>query len=248
MGITADLQNVVSLDSSLNATALQRVLKAYVDNLISVQGDPAYQLRDASTDEVQSIAQHVPTVSGGTFTLEIKVFNGETFTTANIAFDADDATIEAAIDTAASGVITGWTNGDIAVVLSTDLNAGSAQLQFEGVSVLKQKHFLTVIDGALLTGGGSAGAITVTIDGQPNRPALATMNLIGLTDDTQPIGDLPLAADYVGNQGSLHLNPNELVLRMLATEAGIECGDIGVGSEAVRDEHLALMRAQGLAV
>ena len=247
MGITADLQNVDSLDSSLNATAIQRVLKAYVDNLIDIQGDPDYKARDAATNEVQSIAQHVPTVSGGTFDLTVTLFNGETFTTAVIAFDANAATIETAVDVAATGVITGWTNGDISVS-GGDLNTAPVVLTFDGTSVASQKHFLTVIDGALLTGGGSAGAITVTTDGQPNRPALATLDLIGMIDNSQVIGVLPVAGDYVGLQGSLHLNPNELILQMLATEAGIETGDIGVGSAAVRDEHLSLMRAQGFAV
>lgn len=248
MGITADLQNVASLDSSLNATANQRVMKEYVDNLIAVQGDPSYKARDAAANEVQSIAQHIPTVSGGTFDLTVKLFNNETFTTAVIAFAANAATIETAIDVAATAAsITGWTNGDISVS-GGDLNTAPVVLTYDGASVASQKHFLTVIDGALLTGGGSAGAITVSTDGQPNRPALATMDLIGLIDNSRPIGDLPLAADYVGARGSLHLNPNELILRMLATEAGIEVGDIGVGNLAVRDEHLALMRGQGLAV
>lgn len=247
MGITADLQNVVSLDSTLNATATQRVMKAYVDNLIAVQGDPDYLARDAVKTEVQSIAQHVPTVSGGTFDLTVKLFSGEEFTTAVIAYDANAATIETAIDTAANGVITGWTDGDISVS-GGDLNTAPVVLTFDGTSVVSAKHHLTVIDGALLTGGGSAGVVSVTTAGQPNRPALATMGLIGLISDTQDIGSLPVSADYVGARGDLHLNPNELVLRMLATEAGIECGDIGVGSEAVRNEHLALMRGQGLAV
>lgn len=248
MGITVDLQNVGSLDSSLNATANQRVMKAYVDNLIAVQGDPAYLARDAVKTEVQSIAQHVPTVSGGTFALTVKLFNGETFTTAVIAFDAIASVIETAIDVAATAAgVTGWTNGDI-TVSGGDLNTAAVVLTFDGTSVASQKHFLTVIDGALLTGGGSAGVVSVTTDGQPNRPAVATLDLIGMIDNSQVIGILPVAGDYVGLQGSLHLNPNELVLRMLATEAGIETGDIGVGSEAVRDEHLALMRGQGFAV
>jgi len=102
-----------------------------------------------------------------------------------------------------------------------------------------------------LTGGGSAGAVSVTTDGQPKRTALATMNLINLTVDTQVIGILPLAADYAGAAalpGNLHLNPPAAVLKMLADEAGIETGDIGVGSVAVRDEHLRLMRTKGFAV
>lgn len=248
MGITADLQNVGSLDSSLNATAIQRVLKAYVDNLIAVQGDPTYHPRDAAKDEVQSIAQHVPTVSGGDFTLTVTLFNGETFTTADIVYEASAATIETAIDVAATAAsITDWTNGDISVS-GGHLNTAPVVLTYDGASVLSQKHFLTVIDGTGLTGGGSAGAITVSTDGQPNRPAVATMDLIGLIDNSQVIGVLPVAGDYVGARGSLHLNPNELVLRMLATEAGIEAGNIGVGNLAIRDEHLALMRSQGLAV
>lgn len=248
MATTADLQNVISLDSSINAAGLQRGLKRYVDNLIAKQGDPAYQARDAIKDEVQSIAQHVPTVSGGTFALTVKVFNGETFTTAGIAFAAIASVIETAIDVAASGVVTGWTNGDISVS-GGDLNTAPVVLTFDGTSVLSQKHFTTVIDGALLTGGGSAGAVSVTTDGQPNRPALAVMNLIGLTTDTQPIGVVPAAGDYsAAKPGSLHLNPSAAVLKMLADEAGFETGDIGVGSVAVRDEHLRLMRLQGFAV
>ena len=247
MGITADLQNVSSLDSNLGVSGLQRVLKAYVDNLISVQGDPAYKARDAAKDEVQQIATHVATVSGGTFALTVTLFSGETFTTGNIAFAANAATITTAIDVAASGVITGWTNGDISLI-GGDLNTAPIAFTYDGDSVKSQKHQTIIIDGALLTGGGSEGAVSITTDGQPNRPALATMDLIGLIDNSQVIGVLPVAGDYVGARGDLHLQPNELVLRMLADEAGFEAGDIGVGNLAIRDEHLALMRGQGLAV
>ena len=248
MGMTADLKNVKSVDFTLNADGVKRVLKRYIQELEDISGDPPYLSRDSMSNEVQSIATHVPTVSGGTFALTVKLFNGETFTTAAIAFAATAGTIETAIDVAASGVVTGWTNGDITVA-GGDLNTAPVTLTFDGTSVWRQKHFLTVIDGALLTGGGSAGAVSVSTDGQPNRPALAVLNLIGLTTDTQPIGTLPIASDYANaNQGSLHLNPNELVLQMLADEAGIECGDIGVGSAAIRNEHLSLMRGRGFAV
>ncbi len=248
MGMVADLKTLSSVDPTLNASANKRILKRYIENLETISGDPPYLSRDAVSDEIQSIAQHVPTVSGGDFTLLVKLFNGETFTTAAIAFAANAATIEGAIDTAATGVITGWTNGDITVA-GGDLNTAPVTLTFDGTSVAGQKHFLTVIDGTGLTGGGSAGAVSVSTNGQANRPALAVMNLIGLTGDTQPIGSLPVSADYANAKpGSLHLNPNELVLKMLADEAGIEAGKIGVGSAAVRDKHLELMRVQGFAV
>ncbi len=248
MGITADLLNSKSLGPSANRDGLQRVLHRYMDQLVATQGDPAYVNRDAAVDEVQQIEQHVATVSGGTYALTVKVFNGETFTTAGIAFDADLATMEAAIDTAASGVITGWTNGDISVGENA-LSAGEATFIYDGSSVASQRHFLIVIDGTNLTGGGSEGATSVTTFGQPDRPALGALNLIGATTDTQPIGSLPGSSDYnAAKPGSLALNPPETFLKMLADEAGIECGIVGVGGAAVRDEHLRLMRVQGFAV
>jgi len=119
----------------------------------------------AEVDEVQSIAIYVPTVSGGTFTLTISLLGLSPFTTANIAFDATAATIEAAIDTAAGiAAVPGFSAGDIAVT-GGDLVTTPVVLTFSGNSVDGQNHGLTTIDGALLTGGGSAGAITTTTNG-----------------------------------------------------------------------------------
>ncbi len=142
----------------------------------------AYPTNGAARDEVQSIAQHVPTVSGGTFalTLEIKLDPANTvvFTTAAIAYDANAATIETAIDVAATAAtFPAWTNADISVS-GGDLNSAPVVLTFDGASVLNLNHTLTIIDGALLTGGGSAGAVTTTTHGQPNR--LAWSMLLGL--------------------------------------------------------------------
>lgn len=248
MGITADLLNVKSLGPSVDRSGLQRILHRYMDRLIAAQGDPGYISRDAVTDEIQTIAVHVATVSGGTFTLTVKVFNGETATTGNIAFDANAATIETAIDTALNGVITGWTDGDITVA-GGDLNSAPVTLTYDGASVAAQKHFDVVIDGTNLTGGGSAGAVITFTNGQPNRPALGMLNLIGAINDSQPIGTLPSDSDYnEANPGSLHLNPPEIFLQLLADEAGIEVGIVGAGGVAVRDEHLRLMRVRGFAV
>lgn len=118
-------------------------------------------------DEVQSIAQDATDHTGGTFALTITLRNGETFTTAVIVFNANAATIESAIDTAATGVVTGWTNGDISVSGGILQAAGAAVvLTFDGTSVDDDNHVLTVFDGALLTGGSEpATRVTVTTEG-----------------------------------------------------------------------------------
>jgi len=121
----------------------------------------------AAVDEVQTIPQFTATVSGGTFTLTIKLPGVAPITTAAIAYNANAATIEAAIDTAvtAAGTVTGWTNGDISVAVGTDLTAGDGTLTYDGASVDDQAVGLATIDGTLLTGGGSANTIVVTNPG-----------------------------------------------------------------------------------
>lgn len=116
-------------------------------------------------NEVQSIAVYSGTVSGGTFTLTITFDNKETFTTAAIAYNANAATIETAIDVAATAAgITDWVNGDISVS-GGDLTSAPVVLTFDGTSVAANNHSLTTIDGTLLTGGGSAGAVSTTTQG-----------------------------------------------------------------------------------
>lgn len=115
------------------------------------------------TDEVQTIKQYQVNPSGGTYTLSFDVNDGETFTTAGIAFDANAATIETAIDTAASGVVTSWTNGDI-TVSGGPLTTGDVVLTFDGLSVDQFDHELTIINGDSLTGVVATGLTVVAID------------------------------------------------------------------------------------
>jgi len=107
----------------------------------------------ATTDEVQSIAQYATNPIGGTFTLTFALVgtNGN-FTTAAIAYDASAATVETAIDVAATAAgFVGWTNGDISVSAAvTDLTDGALTLTFDGTSVLQTDQGQTTIDGTAL--------------------------------------------------------------------------------------------------
>jgi hypothetical protein len=122
-------------------------------------------------DEVQSIAQDDTDHTGGTFalTINLRTTTGiESFTTAGIAFNANAATIETAIDVAATAAsVTGWVNGAISVSGGILQAAGAAVvLTFDGAAVDDQPHGLTVFDGALLTGGAEPTTrVTVTTPG-----------------------------------------------------------------------------------
>ena len=100
---------------STNAPGIHNSIRRQLESLsISVLGDPDISDDTAVIDEVQSIAQHVE-ADAGDFTITVTLANGESFETAAIAYDANAAAIELAIDTAADGTVTGWFNGDISV-------------------------------------------------------------------------------------------------------------------------------------
>ncbi len=258
MGMITDLKNLDSVNPTLNANATKRVLKRYIQDLEEVSGDPDYIDADVSEQfESHQVQQHVPTVSGGTYDLIFDLASGETFSAINIAYDAVVAVIQTAVDDAAVAAnITGWTTDAIFVFsLDAGLNDGSVLFIFGGASVMHRRQPLVQIDGTNLTGGGSAGAVIILKAGQPNRPAAAVAKLIGLLAIVEPISVLPQFTDYVGEPGNLHLNPNELVLKMLAIEFGIEANKFGTvyplsgtTDTDIHNEHLKIMRKKGFAV
>jgi hypothetical protein len=94
----------------------------------------------AGTDEVQSLAAIAST--SGNWTLTITLTGKDPFTTASIAFNASAATIETAIDTAATTAsVPNWTNGDISAS-GGPINSGAVTLTFDGSSVDIQPHIL----------------------------------------------------------------------------------------------------------
>lgn len=171
MGVYTDiLANAQTIDTG-NATtgrspvAVHRVITKNLKELKALQGDPDYPSGYAAADEVQSIAAYNCTVTSGKFTLTFTLRDGTTFTTANIEYDANAATVEAAIDAAANAAnITDWTASDISVALTSDLNAGAAVLTYDGSSVNIANHGAAVINDVNLA-GGSVGAVSTTNEG-----------------------------------------------------------------------------------
>jgi len=224
MGVIADfLAASVTIDTTLPIHALDR--REYRE-LKAIQDAGDFDLPAAlqATDEVQSIAIYEGTVSGGTFTLAFTLASGETFTTAAIAFDANAATIEGAIDTAAtSASIVGWTNGDISVA-GGPLTTTPVTLTFDGASVDEANHDLVVMDDALLTGGGSGGAITATTEGQADRLGYAILIQMGILSGTVPAESVtPSALVALASPGERRLSAE--TIKAVALEITITEGN-----------------------
>src|SRR5262245_18449376 len=106
------------------------------------------------------------TVTGGSFRLTINPAGGQSFTTGQVAHNASASVIQTAINVAASGVVPGWSNGDIAV-LGGPLTSAPLTLTYRGASVDFQEQGLVTFDATNLTGIGGPGSILQLRAGSP---------------------------------------------------------------------------------
>jgi hypothetical protein len=132
-----------------------------------------------SQNAVWTLNQDDTARTGGTFTLRFLTnqnfpSSAADWTTAAIAHNANAATIEAAIDTAANAAsVSLWSDGDIAVT-GGPLTTDDVVLTFDGLSVGNSDHDLFMTDSR--TGGVAADPLfTLTTAGQGNRPAWAVL-------------------------------------------------------------------------
>lgn len=225
MGVYTDLiANAVAWDSGGAdgiSVATDRVIMKDIAGFQARQGDPPAPSGYAEANEIQTIGTYNGAVSGGNFTLTITLANGETITTANIAHDAVAATIESAIDTAATGNITDWTNADISVALTGNLTANAATVTFDGTSVDATNHPALVMNDVDLSGGGTSGNVATTTNGQTKRVTLAALNVMGIiASPPPPQGTTVVTA--LATRESHPWFPRQETLKALAKQASIE--------------------------
>lgn len=231
MGMYSDfLNNATTLDINTPIDAADK--SAYNELKRQYQrADRPYPSNVATRNEVQSLSANDHT--GGTFTLAFTLESGETFTTAGIAYNANAATIEGAIDTAATAAsIADWTNGDISVSGGA-ANANPVVFTFDGDSVAGTNPALIVNDGTSLTGGADDGTVTVTAKGQPNRTGLAVLIDLGIvTVDSLPDYQVaPVAGSFTGV--SMEAYPQrpgkpvvDAVIEYIEKEEGVDYRDV----------------------
>jgi len=183
MGMFSDLiASSEAIDTSHPVVAMDRTALKEL-TLLQTKRDATIPTAYAARNEVQSMAANAS--SSGNFTLTVLLQNGETFTTASLAYNASAATIEGAIDTAAtSASITGWTNGDISVS-GGNANSDATVFTFDGDSVTNQNH-ATIVATDVDLDDSTPGVITVTTEGQPDRNALGALAWLGVMTGTPP--------------------------------------------------------------
>lgn len=253
MGIFADLiANAKTFDP--NGKLAKRLQALPVDPDLPAAFD--------AEDAAHTILAYTGTVAAGTFTITIVLPSGQRVTTDPIAFDAAEATIEAAIDAAATAAgVPDWTDGDISVAAeTTDLTDGDVVLTFDGDSVAGTNPFLTEIDDSGLqiagtgiaqttAGNGTDTAEVQTLSQYVNTPTGGTFKLsFSLLGD----GPVTIAFDVEDIPYDTTAAALETLIDAAAVAAGYATwsGEIAVTAETtdLTDGDLILTYGNGLLV
>ncbi len=162
MGIYSDL---ITEHIGVDTPALGRVSRHQLEQVpLDPQVDAAY----AAQSEVSRIAQHSGSPSSGNYTLTVEVPRlGIAYTTASIAHNATDATIETALDAASPA---GVGDGDIAVTQQNAAGLSDGYCDFTCSGNLASTSVIVTASNVDLN-QGDVGAATRTTPGQTNRKA-----------------------------------------------------------------------------
>lgn len=226
MGVFTDLFAAAQgIDSVPPAEGERRAVYAGLDAMRDRLGDVDYPVGFTATNEVQSIAFNA-LIDGGTFTLTITLADGTTFTTAAIAYNANAATIQAAIDTASPASVA---NAAI-VVTGGNLATANVVLTFSGSGASAQNVATTVVGNSLTDGGVPVATpvVTTVTEGQANRPAWALLKLTSVIDGTPPVQGTSEVLVSGSTRAANVRYPDAGVIRALAREAAIADGNDAV--------------------
>lgn len=232
MGVIADLlANAQTFAAGTERVANDRVVTRQLQGLLDSHGDFDYPSGYDAVNEVQSIAIFGGSPSGGTFTLTFTLSDGATYTTAGIAYDANAATIQAAVDTAVAATVTA---GHI-VTTGGPLTTTPLTITFSGADVAGANHGQTTIDATSVT-GGTAGAASTTTEGHTQRAAWAFLKATGLCTTTPPAQGSDLTSATVIERGSFPYQLDQETVQAVVEEAAYDDGN-----DTVRSVILAAM-------
>lgn len=126
-----------------------------LDGVVLATGDRVLlrNQTNSAADEIQTI-QITGSPTGGTWELQLQLSGYAQIDVSGLAHDISAAALETAIDGACTGVVSGWTNGDISVSGTDILN--TLTLTYDGNSVDEKNHRTPTADISGLTGGTPA--------------------------------------------------------------------------------------------
>ena len=223
-------QNLID-SGTFPVTKVGRAVSRAYQQIAQDEAFQAVNLTAANTaaDEITVAAQHGAGTNGGNYTITVSIPTwGTTYTTANVAWDAADTVIEAALDTASPSTVT---NGDINVVdtAAAGLGDGNATFTCSG-TVASIPVLITATDVDLSGGAGPAvGAVTRDTPGRKNRYGnQALTELLIVTGATHNAGEEPTLVDNTSEAVGWTDRPSLRVIKWLGAVAVSDEGTVYV--------------------
>jgi hypothetical protein len=225
MGIYTDaLANTKSVDAVKPREGIHRAVSKEIETLRD-RVDLSLSSAGAATNAVRTIPTDTVDHTGGNFTLTLRLVDATgrvfTITTGTIAHNATAATITSAINTAVTtAAFPGWTNGDISVALTTNLQAGAATLTFTGASVLGKGHGNVTMTDSRTGGTSPSPTVVQTTWGNAAREALQILFETGTLVGTVPAAGAS-SFSFVLGQRAMGRILSPAAIRVLARDAAI---------------------------
>jgi hypothetical protein len=204
------------------------------EELVGIQSanDPLFAAPYAEADNVNTIPAHTAASASGNFTITLNYpKSGVAVTTGNLIYNAAEATIQTAIDTAMSGqtVEALYSPGDALVALSGNLNdtLNSCTVTSEGGTSTAYCEVTTAnvdLDADYL-----ATPVVSTV-GTEDRASEALLAQLGVVTPAGAIigwGVVPSVGDYVTGDNPLSMSPGtkEAVMREMAASENLVLAD-----------------------
>lgn len=192
------IETLLDSPSTINTNSKKGPQRHIYNELVDLQsdpGDPELESPYLKADHVTTIPDHTDTITSGNFTITLNFPNYDVKeTTANVAFDAEEAAIQTAVDDALSGetIVDSYTAGDVDVSLTGNLTANEATLTANGTSV-SGAYMLVTTSNVDLDADKLADPVVATA-GTMNRPAEATLALF---DVIKPVSSAPYQGESV---------------------------------------------------
>lgn len=230
------LDSPSTINTDDDAKGPQRHIYDELTYLQTYPGDPALASPYLKADHVTTIPAHTDTISSGNFTITMNFPNYDVaVTTGNIAYNAEAAAIQTAVDTALDSetIVASYTAGDVDVALTGDLTANAATLTANGDGV-GGAYMIVTTANVDLDADELATPVAATA-GTLNRAAEATLALF---DVVKPSGDTPYqgqtvtSADYEVGDNPFSLSP--ATVKALVYESVVAEADSNLGL-AMRD-------------
>jgi len=220
---------IANSDPSVPGACVGRAKSRVETYLTKMEASMKSKLSAVNTEanEVSVIAAFGGTANAGTFTLSVDLPTRDiSYTTANIAYNAADSTIETALDSASPATVP---DGDIVVAGSaTNFTDGTMTFTCNGsANVSVMPVLITIADVNLSGTTPTVGAVTRSTPGRKNRnghQAISDLNIaVGCTHDAGAAVTLTTAAaKYVGWSDRASLDVIKWLADVITVEEGTD--------------------------